>query len=107
MTYHITVSIVNYNEIELLSIDSFHQLIFHFVSAHFGFQVVSSHLRRRNQNTLFSIIRSFTTTIEEESYMGILLCFCNMKLSFAVGSQVFAQCVVNIFFIKQNVNALK
>ena len=48
------------------------------ISTHLRLQVVSSHFRRWNQDTLFGIIRSFTTTIEEESHVSILFRFCNV-----------------------------
>ena len=68
VTYHVTVGIVHHNEIVLLSTDSFHQLVLHFVSTHFRLQVVSSYLWRRNEDTVFVVVWSFTTTVEEEGY---------------------------------------
>ena len=51
---------------------------------------------RWNQDTLFGIIRSFTTTIEEESYVSILFCFCDVQLSLTVSSQVFTLSLIHI-----------
>ena len=107
MSYHITVSIVYYDEIVLLSIDSFNQFIFHFVSTHFRFQVVSSNFRARNQDTIFVIVRSFTSTVEEECYVSIFFCFSNVELSLSIGSQIFAQCILYIFLIEQDMNTLE
>ena len=107
MSYHITVSVVHNNEIELLSVDSFHQFILYFVSTHLRFQVVSSYFRRRNQDALFSVIRSFTTTVEEESYVSILFRFSNVQLSLALSRQIFSQCILNIFLIEKNMYAFE
>ena len=107
MAYHIAVGIVDYNEIILLCIDGINQLVFHFVCTHFRLQVVSSYLRRRNQDTVFAIERSFTTTIEEESYVRIFLGLGNVKLSLSVLRQIFAQRICHIFFREQDMNALE
>ena len=107
MTYHITISVIHNNEIELLGLDSFYQFILHFISTHLRLQVVSSYFRRWNQDTLFGIIRSFTTTIEEESYVSILFCFCDVQLSLTVSSQVFTQCILNILLVEQNMNTFE
>ena len=80
MAYHITVSEVHHNKVIFIFVDSVYQFILHFVSAHFRFQVISSYFRRWNEDTVFVVERSFTATVEEESNMGIFLCFGNMKL---------------------------
>ena len=90
MTYHVTISEVHYNEIVFVFVDGSYQFIFHFVSAHFRFQVISSHFRRWNEDTVFLVKRSFTSTVEEECHMGILLRFSDMKLALAIGSKIFA-----------------
>ena len=100
MTYHITVSKVYYDEVIFVFIDSSHQFVFYFVSAHFRLQVVSSNFRRRNKNTVFVIVRSFTATVEEECYVSILFCFCNMELIQSLSSKVFTQRIRNVFFIE-------
>ena len=107
VTYHVTVSIVHYDEVELLSTDSFYQLILHFVSAHFRLQVVSSYLWRRNEDTFFVIVRSFTTTVEEEGYVSVLFSFSDVELSLAVSSEVFAQSILNVFLVEEDVNTLE
>ena len=86
MADHITVGIVHHDKVKLLCPDSFHQFIFHFVSAHFRFQVVSSHFRARNQDTFFSFIRGFASAIEEESHVSVFLCLGDVELSSAAVS---------------------
>ena len=107
MTHHITVGIVHHDEIEFLGVDSLNQLVFHFVSAHFRLQVVCGNFRRRNEDALFRIVRSFTTTVEEESHVSILFRFGNMKLRLTVGSQVFAQCILHILLIEKYMYSLE
>ena len=107
VTHHIAVRIIHYDEIELLGIDGLNQFIFYFVSTHFRFQVIRSHLRRRNKDTFFRIIRSFATAVEEECHVGVLLRFGNMELGLAVGCQVFAQGILYVFLIEENVHTLE
>ena len=51
--------------------------------------------------------RSFTTTVEEESNVSIFLCFSDMELIQSFGSDVFAQCVGNVFLVEQDMNIQK
>ena len=104
MANHITISIVHDDEVELLRIDSLNQLVFHFVSAHFRLQVVSGDFRARNQDTFFIFVRSFATTVKEESHMSVLLRLGDMKLCFPVFSQVFSQCVLDVFLVEQDMD---
>ena len=107
MTHHIAVRIIHYDEIELLGINGLNQFIFYFVSAHFRLQVIRSHLRRRNKDTFFRIVRSFATAVEEECHVSVLLRFGNMELGLAVGCQVFAQGILYVFLIEENVHTLE
>ncbi len=107
MAYHVAVSIIYDDKVELLCMDSFHQFVFYFVSAHFRLQVVSGNLRTRNQDALFSLVRSFAATVEEESHVSILFRFSDMKLGFPVFSQVFSQCILDIFLIEQDMNTFE
>ena len=62
--------------------------------------VHARNFRRRNKNTVFVIVRSFTATVEEECYVSILFCFCNMELVQSLSSKVFTQRIRNVFFIE-------
>ena len=107
MSHHITIGVVHHDEIELLGLDSFNQLVLHLVRTHFRLQVVSGNLRRRNQDALFSIVGSLAATVEEESHVCILLCFGNVQLGLAIGSKIFAQCVLYILLIKKDMYTLE
>ena len=107
MPYHITVCIVHNDEIILILINGSYQFIFYFISTHFRLQIIGCHLRRRNQNTVFVFIRSFTTTIEEESYMSVLFCFSDMKLFQTFGCQIFTQSIHYVLLIKQYMNSFE
>ena len=107
MTYHITISEVNNDEVVLLSVDCTNQLIFYLVSAHLWLQVVCSHLWRRNQNTVLALVWSLTTTIEEECYVSILLCLCSVELLLALCAQVLAESVHYVLLREEDVNALE
>ena len=107
MTNHVTVSEVHHDEIIFVFVDSVYQFILHFVSAHFRFQVVSGYFRRWNKDTVFVVERSFTTAVEEESNVSIFLCFSDMELAQSFGSDVFAQCVGNVFLVEQDVNTFE
>ena len=107
MTHHVTICIVHNDEVIFLGSDSFNQFILHFVSTHFRFQVISSYFRRRNQDTVFLIIRSFTSTIEEEGYVCVFFSFCNMQLSLSVICQIFSQSILNVFLVEQDMYALE
>ena len=102
MAYHITVGEVHYDEIIFVFVDSSHQFIFYFVSAHFRFQVVSSYFRRRNEDTVFLVKRSFTSTVEEERHVSILFRFSDMKLAHTLSRKILTQSVSHIFFVEQD-----
>ena len=107
MTYHITIGIVHHDKVIFILVDGSHQFIFHFIGTHLRFQVVSCNFRRRNQDAVFVIIRSFTTTVKEECYVSIFLCFGNMKLFLSVSSQILAQRISHVFLIKQDMHTLE
>ena len=84
MAYHITVGVVNHDEVVFFRSDSVDEFVFHLVSAHFGLKVVGSHLRRRHEDAIFVVERRFAAAVEEECHVGILFGFGDVKLSFAV-----------------------
>ena len=78
MTDHITIGIIYNDKVIFIFINSSNQFLFHFIYTHFGLKVISRYFRRRNQNTVFTFIWSFTATIKEECYVCIFFRFCNM-----------------------------
>ena len=80
VTYHITIGKIHNNKIIGILLYIFHQLVLHFKSTHFGLKIISGHLGRRHQDSVLTLKRLFTTSIEEESDMGIFFCLCRMQL---------------------------
>ena len=103
MAYHVTICIIHNDKIVFILVDGSHQFIFYFIGTHLRFQVVSGNFRRRNQDTVLVIVRSFATAVKEECYVSIFLCFGNVKLFHSFSSQVFSKCVSNIFLVEENV----
>ena len=107
MAHHIAIREVHNNKVVLIFLDSGHELILHLVSAHLRLQVVGCYLRRRHKDAVFALERSLTTTVEKESYVGILLCFGRMKLFLAQFRQVFAERILHVFFREEYVYVLE
>ena len=84
VSHHITIGEVYHDEVILLCVDGTYQLVLHLVSTHFRLQVVGSHLRRGNQNTILALVWSLTTTIEEEGDMSVLLSLSGVELLLAL-----------------------
>ena len=107
VTNHITVSKVNYDEVVLSLVDSSNQLILNLEGAHLRLQVVGSNLRRRNQDTILTLVWSLTTTIEEECYVSILLSLSSVQLLLALLAQILTQSVLNVLLREQDVYTLE
>src|SRR5574344_369769 len=107
MSYHIAIGEVDNDEIIFILLDSSDQLVFHFISTHLRLQVVSGNLWRRHKNTVLTLIRLFTTAIEEERYVCVLLGLSRMKLFFALFAQELAQRILYIIFREEDVHALE
>ena len=107
MAHHVAIGKVHHDEVVLVLLDGSHQLVFHLVCTHLRFQVVCSHFRRRNQDTVFSFERSLAPTVEEERHVCIFLRLCRMQLRLALFAQVFTQRVLHVLFREEDVHALE
>ena len=107
MPHHITVGEVHHDEIVFGLVDSSHELILHLVGTHLRLQVVGSHLRTWNQDTILTLVRSLTTTIEEEGHVSILLCLSGVQLLLALLGEILAQRVLDVLLGEEDVHTLE
>ena len=105
VTHHVAVSIVNHDEVILLSVDSFHEFVLNFVGAHFRLEVVGSHLWRWHQDAVFAFVWIFAAAIEEECNVCILFCFSYVELLLAKRAEIFAKGVVYVVLAEKHVDA--
>jgi len=84
---HIRRGKVAHNKGELASGNLLSNLVSHSLSRHLGLQVICGHLGRRDQIAVLSIELGLSTTVEEESDVGILLSLSNVALGNVLLSQ--------------------
>ena len=84
MTYHISIGEVHHDKVILLGVDGTNELILHLIGTHLRLQVVGSHLRRRNQDTILTLVWCLATTIEEEGNVSVLLRLSGVQLLLAL-----------------------
>ena len=104
VTHHVTIGEIHNDEIVLLGIDGTNELVLHFISRHLRLQVVSCHLWRGNQDTVFPIERLFTTPIKEECNVSIFLRLCSVKLLFTQLRKIFAEGILHVLLGEENID---
>ena len=107
MAHHIAVCKVHNDEIILLCVDCANQFVLHLVCAHLRFEVVCSHLRRRNEYAVLVLIRHLATAVEEERNVSVLLCLGCMELFLALFAQELTESVLYILFREKDIHALE
>ena len=103
---HVAVGVVDDDEIVFLFGNSLAKRVANFEGGHFRFEVVGSDLRRRDEDSILARERRFTSAIEEECDMGILLRLGDVELLETFGREEFAERVGYVFLVKEDVHAL-
>ena len=80
VSHHVAVGVVDNNKVIFLFVDGIDKFVAYFKCAHLGFEVVGGNLGRCNEDSFFTLVRSFASAIEEECHMGIFLCLRNVEL---------------------------
>ena len=62
---HVAVRVVQDDEVLLVGVDSFNELLGYDRSAHLRLEIVCRHLRRRNQDSVLVLERSFAAALKK------------------------------------------
>ena len=104
--HHVAVGKVYDDKVVLVALDSVDEFVLNLKCAHLGLQVVSSHLGRGNQDTVFAGNAASRPPLKK-SNMGILLGFSDMKLILAKLREVFGKSIAYIFLVEEDMDALE
>ena len=102
MANHIRVGKIDDDNVILSGFNRLHQLVADSRCAHLRLKIVGSHLRRRNQDSILSLVRLLHSAVEEEGNMGILLCLGDSRLGHIMVRKVLAKGIHNGFLLKCN-----
>ena len=105
MSDHVGVGKVEDDTIVFRRSDGLDDLIRHGEGAHFRLQIVSGHLRRRNQQTILMRIRLFDPAVKEEGHVRILFRLRDAQLPEALSRKVFAEGIFDRFRRKGHADA--
>ena len=104
---HVTICVVQDNEIFLVAVDSFDKFLGNDRCAHFRLEVVGRNLRRRNQNSVLVLERSLAAAVEEECHVSIFLSLCDTELTETCFRYDFSESVFYDFLVEEDVKALE
>ena len=107
MSNHVAVGKVDYDEVVFVFLYRGHEFVFHLVCAHFGLEVIGSHLGRSHERAFLAGEGLFASAVEEERYVCVFLCLCGVQLFQPFRAEVFAECVVYVFFGEEDVHILE
>ena len=102
VAYHVAVGIVDDDKVEFLAADGIDELVADLKGAHLGLEVVCGNLGRGDEDALLEFVGSLASAVEEECDMGILLGLGDMELLLAFARKVFAECILDILFVKED-----
>ena len=106
MTYHIRVCKIDNDHIIFTRFDCIHQLVTNFRCAHLRLKVISCNLRRFNEDSVFSFVWFFYSTVKEESNMCIFFCLSNTNLCHIMSRKIFTKCILKKYFVERNLFVL-
>ena len=104
---HVAVRVVQDDEVFLVGVDSFNELLGYDRSAHLRLEIVCRHLWRRNQDSVLVLERSFAAAVEEECNVSIFLCFGNAELVESCLRYDFTEGVLDNLLVEEDMEALE
>ena len=93
MAYHIRICKVCDDYIVFSGSNCGRYFIANLINAHFRLQVIGRYLRRFYKNTVFTLVRSLYTAVEEEGNMCVFLRLSDSCLCHVMRCQILSECV--------------
>ena len=107
MSYHVAVGKVHDNPVVFSCADGLHELVLHLIGAHFGLEVVGSHLGTCYKDAVLTLEGRFASAVEEEGNVGIFFRFGGVELVESLRSDVFAEGVGDVLLREEDVHSLE
>ena len=92
VTYHVAVSVVEYDNVVLVLIDSLAYCVAYLICAHLGLEVECRHVGRLDEYSVLALELLLLAAVEEERYVSILLSLGDTELCLAELCKVLAHC---------------
>ncbi len=96
VAHHVRIGEVDDHHIVLVGIETLQHDVRHFIRAHLGFQIVRSHLGRRDDLPVFAFERLLIVVVKEERHVGVLLRLGAAELLESEGTPVGAEDVLHL-----------